>query len=82
MKEHRIKILMGAGLMVLMAGTAWAKSTQSDPVPFTQSDQPVKNLHRLVVCIQGGFETKGKTAEQCKAMGGRFEEIPELTDHA
>ncbi len=54
-------------------------SKVSSPIPYSQSDQPVKALHKVLVCILGGFETKGKTAEQCKAMGGRVEESPELS---
>ncbi len=74
-----MKKLFVAGVIFFMAGTAWARSSTSSPMPFSQSDQPVKKLNKLVVCILGGFETKGKTAAECKALGGREAETPELT---
>ena len=58
------------GLILLSAGGPWAAASQADPV--------IKPTARVVVCVVGGYEIKGKTAAECAAMGGHEFETPEI----
>ena len=88
MRAIKTKLILMPVILLAVSGTVWARTTSSGssgsrstvsaPMPWSQGDQPVKIMRKDVVCILGGFETKGKTADECKKMGGRVEESPEL----